>query len=257
MKSIKLPLVLSVVFAMLLLACGGGGDQPAAESKPAPESKPAAQMTPTGSATVAGSINFAGTAPKPKRLRMDAECSGFHDGPTLSESVVVNANNTVKNVFVYVKEGLEGKSFSVPSEPAVMDQVGCAYTPHVLGVQTGQTIKILNSDPLLHNINAQAKTNRPFNFGMPKKGDEREKSFRKQEVMVKVKCDVHPWMAAYIGVVDHPFFAVSGDDGSFSINNLPAGDYTLEAWHETFGTQTMKVTVADGGSATADFSFGG
>ena len=114
MKSIKLPLVLSVIFALLLLACGGGGDQPAAESKPAAEAKPSAAMTPTGSATVSGNINFAGTAPKPKRLRMDAECSGFHDGPTLSESVIINANNTVKNVFVYVKEGLEGKSFGTP-----------------------------------------------------------------------------------------------------------------------------------------------
>lgn len=246
-------------FIILLFGCGGGGESGGGDAQPSGEETQAVSRgtdISMYSGTVTGKVNFKGTAPQPRRVRMDAECSAFHSEPVLSENVVVNSNNTLKWTFVYVKQGLEGKTFDPPGEPVVFDQHGCKYDPHVFGVQAGQPIKILNSDPLLHNIHALPEVNRPFNFGMPRKGEERLQSFRKPEIMVKIKCDVHPWMGAYCGVVDHPYYAVTGDDGSFTIKNLPAGTYVLEAWHEEFGTQTMEVTVGDNETQMVDFTFG-
>lgn len=245
--------VVSAVF--LFSACGGGSgsDTPAATSEPAAD----AETTLLGTASVSGSVAFVGTAPARPRIRQDRECSELNDGPVLGEAVVVNDNGTLQNVFVYVKEGLGEYTFAVPSEPVVFDQTGCTYAPHIFGIQVGQTLKILNSDPLMHNIHALAESNRPFNMGMPNQGDERDRSFRVPEVMLKIKCDVHPWMGAYAGVVDHPFHSVSGEDGSFSFGQLPAGEYLIEAWHEEFGTATQTVTVAEGESVSIEFSFGG
>ncbi len=254
MKIIKL-FTFSIFVSLLAvtLGCGGGGDSASGE-KAAGETK-TASMGPAGTATVSGTINFTGEAPKMRPIKQDAECATFHDERVYAQNVVVNDNNTLKYVFVYVKEGISG-SYDPPSEPAVIDQKGCRYSPHVFGVQTGQNLKILNSDPLLHNIHALPKINRSFNFGMPKQGDVRERSFKKAEVMVKIKCDVHPWMSAYCGVVDHPYFSVSGDDGTFTLKNLPAGEYVIEAWQEEYGTSTQTVTIGDGESKTVDFTFG-
>jgi plastocyanin len=179
----------------------------------------------------------------------------LHSEPLFSDKVVVNDNGTLKNVFVYVKEGLGDQTFAPPAEPVVFDQEGCHYEPHVFGIQVGQTLKVLNSDPFLHNVNVMAEENRGFNLGMPNQGDERERDFRVPEIMVHIKCDVHAWMEAYAGVVPHPFFDTSGEDGTFSLNNLPAGTYVIEAWHEEYGTTTQSVTVTDGASAAADFTF--
>lgn len=255
----KIMIASAVMAALLLASCGGGGESSGeAASAPKAEKKAPAKGTDISgySGTITGTVSYKGAAPKVRPVRMDAECGAFHSDPVMNESDVVNENGTSKWVFVYVKEGLGDMKFDPPGTPVVFDQVGCKYTPHVFGVQAGQPIQILNSDPMLHNIHALPKTNRPFNFGMPKKGDERTQSFKKAEVMVKIKCDVHPWMGAYAGVVDHPYYAVTGDDGSFTIKNLPAGEYVLEAWHETHGTKTMTVKVENNGSATADFSFG-
>ncbi len=260
MRTNKLSLLIAAGCLIWITGCGGGsgeagGGGEAAESSEMESAAPAAPMEPLGTASISGSIAFTGEAPKRMRIRQGPECSELNPEPVRTEAVIVNDNNTLKNVFVYVKEGLEGHTFPPPAEPVVFDQRGCMYHPHVFGVQAGQTIKILNSDPLLHNIHALPEKNRPFNFGMPKKGDERERAFNTPEIMVKIKCDVHAWMGAWAGVVDNPYFAVSGDDGSFSIEGLPAGTYTLEAWHEEYGTQTMTVTVGDGEAATADFSY--
>lgn len=180
----------------------------------------------------------------------------YPDG-AFTENVEVNDNGTLANVFVYVKSGLEGKTFATPSEKVVLDQKNCRYHPHILGVQTNQIIIIRNSDDLLHNIHPMPKNSRGFNVGQPKQGMETEKSFPAAEIMVPVSCDVHGWMSAYIGVVDHPYFAVTGSDGSFSLPNLPPGEYTIEAWHEQYGTQEMKVTVGEKQQVTADFTFSG
>ncbi len=205
---------------------------------------------------IVGKITFEGAAPKGSKIKMNADpvCMKAHKEPQLSQEVIVNKNGTLKNVLVYVKEGLGGKKFDVPTSKVEFDQIGCMYTPHVLGIQTGQELLVVNSDPTLHNVHSLSKDNPQFNVAQPKKGMTLSKKFDKPESF-KVKCEVHTWMNAWITVFNHPFFAVTGDDGSFSLKKLPAGDYTIEAWHEKYGTQTMKVKVAATGSQTADLKF--
>ncbi len=205
---------------------------------------------------VAGKVSLEGTAPKATNLRMDADkvCKAAHKAPHQSEETVVNSNNTLKNVLVYVKDGLGNRKFDAPAKKVTFDQKGCVYTPHVLGIQTGQELEVMNSDPTLHNVHSLSKDNPQFNVAQPKQGMKLTKKFDKPEVF-KVKCEVHTWMGAYIGVFSHPFYAVTGNDGSFTLSKLPAGEYTIEAWHEKFGTKTAKVKVDAAGKATADFKF--
>lgn len=254
MSSIK-HLVVGALSVMIILTGCGGGEGGGTETAGGTEMETA--TAPTGTASVSGTINFTGTAPERQQLNLSRECMEQRDSPAMTESVVVNENGTLRWVFVHVKEGLGDQTFATPSEPVTLDQQGCMYHPHVFGVQTGQTLKILNSDPMLHNIHALPEDNRPFNFGMPTAGQERDETFRVPEVMVRIKCDVHPWMLAWAGVTDHPFYSTSDETGAFNIQNLPAGDYVIEAWHEEYGTQTQNVTVGDGESATLDFTFGG
>lgn len=237
-------IVLMVVFA----ACGGGGGETTTTTESAEMAPPAASA---GSGAINGSINYSNGDPD-EAISMNADpvCLSLHPDGAETETVVA-ADGKLANVFVYVKEGVSG-SFSPPADAAVLDQVGCQYNPHVSGIMTGQTLTIKNSDQTLHNVHALPKNNEEFNQGQPFEGMTLDKTFETAEVMVRFKCDVHPWMGAYVGVLDHPFFAVSGSDGSFSIEGLPAGDYTLEAWHETLGTQTQDVTVGDG---AVDVSF--
>ena len=209
-------------------------------------------------ASVTGTIQFTGQAPQLKKVDMNADptCSSLHPTPVMNEDVIVNANQTLKNVFVYVKEGLEGQTFETPEEPVVLDQQGCMYSPRILGLQVHQPLQIVNSDSTLHNVHGMPKQSRQFNLGMPIKGMKLKRKFDTPEVMVKFKCDVHPWMRAYVGVTSHPFFSVSSDDGTFEIKGLPAGSYVLEAWHEKFGRQIQSVTVGEEG-ITADFTYTG
>lgn len=208
-------------------------------------------------ASVSGKAAFQGTAPAPEAIKMeaDASCKAMHAEGVTADDTIINANGTLKNVFVYVKEGLSGK-FEAPKTPVTLDQKGCMYTPKVLGVMAGQPIEIINSDSTLHNVHALPKNSPQFNLGMPLQGMKIKKTLAKPEVMVKVKCDVHPWMASYIGVLDHPFYAVTGEDGSFEIKDLPAGTYVIEAWHEKLGVQTQSITVDDSGKTGVDFQFG-
>jgi hypothetical protein len=257
----------AVLFLLLAAACGGGETgQTSRPSTPAPSAGGTATPAAGGGAAAAGdwgtsaitgAVQFEGEAPGGKKIRMDADpfCSKSHPDGDTTEEVVVNDNGTLRNVFIYVKSGLEGKSYDVPAEPIKLDQNGCRYKPHVQGMMAGQGIKILNSDDTLHNIHAQPSVNKAFNVAMPKYLKEREEMFSEPEIMVPIKCDVHSWMATYVGVVAHPFFSVTDKDGSFDLSKLPAGTYTVEAWHEKYGTQTQEVTVGDGESQEISFTF--
>ncbi len=209
-------------------------------------------------ATITGKIKFTGARPTNPRIDMseEAACKSKYPAPPTAETVVVNANGTLANVFVYVKAGLPPSAkYQAPATPVVIDQDGCRYHPHVLGIMVGQNLEIRNSDPVLHNIKAKATKNRPFNVSQPSAGMKTNRVFSAPEVMVALECNVHGWMNAYLGVLPHPFYAVSGSDGSFSIKGLPAGTYTIEAWHEKYGTQTATVTVAGAAPKTQDFTF--
>ena len=185
----------------------------------------------------------------------DPQCQLQHKGPVQKQEVVVNPNGTLQHVFVYVKQGLEGRTFPAPTKPVTLDQQGCLYHPHVLGIQVNQPLEILNSDSTLHNVNCKPTKSKPFNIAQPVKGMKSTKTFTAPEIMVTCACNVHPWMGVYIGVVGHPFFSVTGEDGSFTLAGLPAGQYTVEAWHEKSGTQTQTVHVGEGATKQVDFEF--
>ena len=211
------------------------------------------------SASISGKIAFDGTPPKAKRIKTDADpkCSEMHaDSPLMSEEVVVNPDGTLKNVFVYIKSGLT-KTYEAPKTPVEVEQTGCHYVPHVFGMMAKQPLKIVNGDDTLHNIHAmpQAEGNKEFNLGQPTKGQEATRTFANPEVMVHFKCDVHPWMSAYVGVLNNPFYSVTGDNGTFSLKGLPAGDYEVAVWHEKYGEQVQKIKVGDGEAKTVDFKF--
>ena len=251
---------LAVVFVLSfgVAACGGGSEPAPAPTTQEPAAAPASAVDPASAATVAGKINLEGTPPANAPIRMNADpaCVAANKGTPTQETFVSEAGG-LGNVFVYVQSGLNG-TFPAPTTAVVFDQQGCRYHPHVFGVQVGQPIEIVNSDSTLHNIHATPKTNSEFNTAQPIKGMKTTHTFTAKEadVVVPFKCDVHGWMNAYAGVLEHPYFAVSKPDGSFSIPNLPPGSYTLAAWHEKLGTQTMQVTVAAKESKSdANFTF--
>jgi plastocyanin len=241
------------LISLLAAACGGGNSEQAAPPPDAPTTNP---VDPATAGNVTGRVSFAGTPPKPAALRMESDPNCVQQGSTTTdETVVVGENGALQNVFVYVKDGLGDLRFPIPSNTVVLDQKGCRYTPHVLGVQVGQSIDVLNSDPTLHNVHAVPTSNQEFNTGQPLAGMKHQHRFSTREVMVPFKCDVHPWMRAYVGVLDHPYFAVTGADGSFELKGLPPGTYTVEAWHESLGTQTQTVTIGAKETGTTAFEF--
>jgi plastocyanin len=208
--------------------------------------------------SVTGTITFAGTPPPPRPLDMAADpaCAKKHTTPALNEMLVLGKGNTMGNILVFVSKGLpSGKTYPAPSAPAVLDQKGCKYEPHVQGIMVGQAYKILNSDGILHNVHALPKVNKQFNMPMPANRKEASATFDKPEPVFQIKCDVHPWMTAYVGVFNHPFYTVTGADGKFTIPNLEPGTYEITAWHERLGTQTASVTVPATGAKTQDFKF--
>jgi plastocyanin len=207
-------------------------------------------------AVVSGKVKLQGAVPSIPAPKMDKVCTDKNKGPVTQDVVVVGSGNALANVIVSVKSGLPaGKTYPAPSGAVSFDQNGCKYTPHVVAVRTGQELKIINSDGITHNVHGMSKTTQSFNAAMPGARKEMTKKFDKEEV-VDVKCDVHPWMKAYIGVFGHPFYAVTGPDGSFKLDGLEPGTYEIQAWHERLGLQTSKVTIAAAGEAkTADFSF--
>ena len=243
--------LLVLFLAVGLCACGGSEPAP-----PAPAAPAATIVDPATAATVTGRITFSGQAPAPKPISMASDPRCINPG-AVTETVVTGADGGLQNVFVYVKDGLGDASFPVPAAPAVIDQKGCQYQPHVFGVQVGQPLEIRNSDNTLHNIHALPMANQGFNVGQALQGLRHTHTFSTKEVMVPFKCDVHRWMNAYVGVLDHPFHAVTKADGSFTLSGLPPGTYTVEAWHESLGTMTQSVTVGAKETKEVAFSFAG
>ena len=223
----------------------------------APASEPQAAASQTNAGEIIGKVSFEGVKPKLATIKMDQDpvCAELHNDPVSVEDGAVNANGTLPNVFVYVKQGAEKYSFPVPAKRVILDQHRCMFQPHVLGIMAGQELLIVSSDPTMHNTHPMPKDNREWNQSQPPGAVPTTKKFARPEIMIPVKCNQHPWMRAYIGVTTNPFYAVTGEDGSFTIKGLPPGTYTITAWTAPFGTQDQTVTVAPNGSATADFSF--
>jgi len=277
----KLGVLAAGLFLLLFVAagCGGGGGEkpmaegadqggeaaPAAGEQAAAGGEATAPQDPEagteaikamqkGSATLTGTVTYVGQVPNLPPINMDADpvCAGKHDGPVPSEVLVLGDGNTVANVFVQVKDSFAQGDYPAPSTPVVIDQRGCLYHPHVIGMLAGQALQFWNSDQILHNVHGTPEKNREFNLGMPGTLHDKSQVLNTPEEFVHVKCDVHPWMKAFVAVMTHPYFDVTGKDGAYSIK-VPPGTYTVEAWQEKLGTTTKQVTVGDGETATVDF----
>jgi len=253
--SLRPVLAAALVLPFLLLAgCGDGASEGAGgDAAPAAEAPPA---EPLGTSAIAGVIRFDGDVPELRPLNMDADpaCAAKHTEPVYPELLAVDDQAGLANVLVYVADNVPQGPYP-PAEPPVIDQQGCRYTPRVAGIMVGQELKVLNSDELLHNVHSLSEVNRPFNRAMPAAIKQATFSFTDEEPAFRIKCDVHPWMSSYVGVFSHPYFAVTAPDGSFEIPGLPAGTYTIEAWHERLGTMRSGVTLLDGLAAMVDLTF--
>ena len=232
---------------------------PAEQARKAERTAASTPQAATGG--ISGRVLFRGNRPSLAAIDMskDEYCERARQGQTVHvEDGAVNSDGSLPDVFVYVKSGAESYHFAIPKTPAILDQFGCMYQPHVLGVIAGQELQVVSSDPTTHNIHPMPKDNREWNQSQPPGAPPiAKKTFAHPEIMIPVKCNEHPWMKAYIGVTSNPFYAVTGSDGTFTIKGVPPGNYTIEAWTATFGTQEQKVTVQTNESATADFTFNG
>jgi plastocyanin len=250
------PLALGA-FALALAGCGGKQEQPAENAAPAANAPAGKAVDPATAGEVSGSVKLEGTAPKMKNINMAAEpaCAKVHTTPAKTEEVVTGEGGALANVIVYVKSGLDGYSFPAPAEAAKITQEGCQYHPHVLALEVGQNLDVVNSDQTTHNIHPIPKENREWNESQPPGAAPIDKSFAREEVAIPVKCNVHPWMKAYIGVLSNPYFQVTDQDGKFDLKNLPPGTYTLEAWQELYGTSDQTVTIGPKETKTVSFTF--
>ena len=245
------------VFALAITGCGGKN-----ESTEAPASAPAAgapagkMVDPATVGEVTGTVKLDGAAPKMKTISMAAEpaCAKAHSGPVTSEEVVTGDGGALANVVVYVKSGVEGYSFPAPAAPAKIEQQGCQYHPHVVALEVGQNIDVVNDDQTTHNIHPIPTQNREWNESQPPGAAPIEKSFAREEIAIPVKCNVHPWMKAYMAVLPNPYFQVTAKDGAFDLKNLPPGTYTLVAWHELYGSSDPQ-TVTIGPKETKNVAF--
>jgi plastocyanin len=246
--------VTTIVLASALLVAACGQEAPA----PAPENPNARPVDAATAGTISGQVTFNGTPPPAETIDMgtDQACVDASGETAMSDAVLIGENGRLQNVFVHIKDGLDSDySFETPTEEVLLDQDGCKYTPRVLGVRVGQTLKVLNSDATMHNVHALPMENLEFNKSTPMQGTSTSTVFTVPEVMVRFMCNVHGWMNAYVGVTPHPYFAVTGPDGSFSLEGVPPGTYTIEAWHEKFGTQTATVTIGAQETGTTSFTF--
>jgi hypothetical protein len=248
-----------VFCAALLSACAACGSDSSKSAEPSsPKAAPDAKKVDTATAaTLTGKVLLEGTPPANPVIKMNSDptCSSANGGELHGESYVVD-NGALQNVFVYIKDGLGNKYlFDTPTEAVKLDQKGCHYVPHVFGARVTQPVEIVNSDNTMHNVHGMPETNREFNFGQPVPGLKNTVSFTAPEVMIPLKCDVHAWMNAYVGVVSHPYFAVTGSGGKFELKTIPPGTYTIEAWHEKLGRQAQSVTLGEKESKEITFTF--
>lgn len=208
--------------------------------------------------TITGQVVLAGTPPPRQAMRLDGDpkCVELLAGEVArSEEVITTADGGLLNVFIYVSQGVPQRLYPVPAAPVVLDQQRCRYTPRVVGVQVGQQLHVLNSDPLLHNVRGDAQINQPFDVGTPVQGMKITRTFATREIMVPLTCSVHAWMDAYVGVLEHPYFAVTDEQGRFALPALPAGTYSVTTWHERYGSQTLDVTVTAAGTSSLTFRY--
>jgi plastocyanin len=249
---LRLLACVALSMAVIGAACGGASEESTAAKTAAPVTNP---VDPATASAITGVVTLQGTPPPNRPINMSSDPYCMKLGAATTSVLVVSDNSGLENVFVYVKDGLGSLKFPVPSSPVVLDQKGCTYNPHVFGIQVGQSLDIVNSDETLHNIHALPKANREFNRGQGLKGIKSTTTFTAPEVMVPFKCDVHKWMNAWVGVLEHPFYATSGKAGAFALAGLPPGTYTIEAWHEKLGTQTQQVTIGPKESKKISFVF--
>jgi plastocyanin len=212
-------------------------------------------VDPATAAVVEGKVSFAGKPPAARRINLDddTECVRLNPAGLSDESLLVNRDGTLRNVFVYVKSGLEGKLFLQPAKPVVLNQQGCRFDPRVFGIQTGQPFQVTNSDPVTHNVHPLAKLNREWNQSQAPGDPPLQRRFARPE-FIRIKCNIHFWMRSWVAVLDHPYFAVTGSDGSFEISNLPPGEYVIEAWHETAGTMERRIRLEPAARTQLTFS---
>jgi plastocyanin len=249
----------AIAFAASVVACGGGNKEASSTSAEPASSAGGGQKVDTATAgEVKGTVVVDGAVPKNEPIKMNADpvCVQQNKTPQFQETYEVGSDGkALANVFVYVKDGLGNYAFDSPTDKATIDQQNCRYHPHVFGMRVGQPLEIVNSDPTLHNIHAMPKANQEFNNGQPIQGMKMTHTFTAKEVMVPFKCDVHGWMNAYVGVLDHPYFATTDKEGKFDLKTLPPGTYTIEAWHEKLGTTTQSVTVGQKETKEINFTF--
>jgi plastocyanin len=244
-------LAFTAAAALTAAACGRSEEAP---PPPAAVSNP---VDPATAGAITGLVKFEGTPAPAEPISMDSDPYCEKQPQNKTETVVVGEGSGLQNVFVYVKDGLGDRVFPVPTAAVVLDQKGCRYVPHVLGIQVGQPMELASSDNTLHNIHAVPEQNREFNRALQLSGMKHTHTFSTKEVMVPFKCDVHKWMNAYVGVLDHPFYAVTTGNGRFELKGLPPGTYTIEAWHEKLGTQTQMVTIGEKQTSDVAFTFKG
>jgi plastocyanin len=254
------PLLGAVGLAAFGAGCGGS-------KSAAPESAPVLQtaLNPSGkpvdsstAGSISGMIMLDGAPPKPRVLNMAAvqTCKKQHaDNPATTEDVVPGDSGTLQNVVVYLKGDFSSYRFDVPQTPATLDQGGCQFLPHVVALMVGQALDVSSTDKVSHNVNAMAKTNATWNHTESANAQPYRQSFARPEVAIPVKCNIHPWMKAYIAVLDSPYFAVTGHNGTFTLKDVPPGTYTLTAWHEAYGTQEQSITIGPHENKSVTLSF--